>query len=413
MRCSITFGHRVIGMAALGGVVLALGVAPTGAGARAQAKPAAIEVPVPKPARALDLKTRIAHYRKKLKQYEQARRAYEKRAAPYWRSISAKRSQRRRKRAKGYTITLKDYVLTQPPLYSGPPKPVDPRAKPGAGRGFPVVADFLQHAKQHFGFTPEMPAHEIDYKRAYAKAATAAGFAKTTCVKIYGFEATGNGTYDIQAGLEYGRPGEQAISTALGYNQLLTANTIGLLAEHGDKFLGALREKAKHASGARKAALQEKIGKLAKMIRFTHSVRNDWYKHVRLGKTAKGQGVHALNLDIDIGPLLQVQKLLNSVVFAKHYGYTAPLTAAELEMMNLTGDGNGIDMVLMPQTMREKVPTANFFQQRGYERNPVAIRNNTVARLIAATDAKMGKEAKLKGAQDLATAFDDVSLAEQ
>ena len=31
--------------------------------------------------------------------------------------------------------------------------------------------------------------------------------------------------------------------------------------------------------------------------------------------------------------------------------------------MNLTGDGNGFDMVSMPQSLRERVPTANFFQQ--------------------------------------------------
>jgi len=50
-----------------------------------------------------------------------------------------------------------------------------------------------------------------------------------------------------------------------------------------------------------------------------------------------------------------------------------------MEMMNLTGDGTGLDMVTMPQAMREQVPTSNFFQRSGYERNPVAIRNNTVA----------------------------------
>jgi hypothetical protein len=61
--------------------------------------------------------------------------------------------------------------------------------------------------------------------------------------------------------------------------------------------------------------------------------------------------------------------------------------------------------------MREKVPTSNFFQQGGYERNPVASRNNTVAKLIAATDAKMEKEAKLAGAQELATAFDEIARA--
>ena len=70
-------------------------------------------------------------------------------------------------------------------------------------------------------------------------------------------------------------------------------------------------------------------------------------------------------------------------------GYGATLTAAELEMMNLTGDGNGIDMVLMPAEWRNRVPTANFFQPGGYERNPVVIRNNVVAKLLAATNAKM------------------------
>jgi len=74
--------------------------------------------------------------------------------------------------------------------------------------------------------------------------------------------------------------------------------------------------------------------------------------------------------------------------------------------VSLTGDGNGFDMVTMPAAMRAKVPTSNFFQQHGYERNPVAIRNNTVAKLIAATDATMEKEARLQGAQDLAAAFD-------
>jgi hypothetical protein len=74
-------------------------------------------------------------------------------------------------------------------------------------------------------------------------------------------------------------------------------------------------------------------------------------------------------------------------------------------MMNLTGDGNGFDMISMPLDMREQVPTSNFFQRKGYERNPVAIRNNTAARLIAATDAKMDLESMLQGAKDLAAAF--------
>ena len=52
--------------------------------------------------------------------------------------------------------------------------------------------------------------------------------------------------------------------------------------------------------------------------------------------------------------------------------------------MNLTGDGNGYDMITMPREWRGRVPTANFFQRGGYRDNPVAQRNNVVAKLIAA-----------------------------
>ena len=98
-------------------------------------------------------------------------------------------------------------------------------------------------------------------------------------------------------------------------------------------------------------------------------------------------------------------RLLTSVIFAREKGYTRPLTAAELEMMNLTGDGTGLDMVTMPQPMREQVPTSNFFQRGGYERNPVAMRNNTVAKLLDVTDRRMDSNSNLPGAKDLAAAF--------
>jgi hypothetical protein len=50
------------------------------------------------------------------------------------------------------------------------------------------------------------------------------------------------------------------------------------------------------------------------------------------------------------------------------------------------------------------VPTANFFLQAGYERNPVAIRNNMVARLLAVTDTTMDRGMSLPGARELAAA---------
>jgi len=354
----------------------------------------------------------IADYQKKLKEYQAARQQFENEAGPYWAAIAQMRRTRFAKRRNGDVVLLEDYVLTQPPVYAGPPRPVDPspptdeEPRPPRKR-IPVVADFLAMAAEHFKFVPQRPKSELDYKRAYARLAAAAGLTREQIVRIYGFESGGNGKYDVQAGLEYDRPGARAISTALGYNQLLTTNTVSLLAGKGDAFVKALRGKAAGLDGDARKNLERKIAVLARMVAFAKTVPNQWSEHDKLANTAKGWGVHALNLDIDVGPLLQTQKLLDSILFARMKGHTAPLSAAELEMMNLTGDGNGFDMVTMPAAMRAQVPTSNFFQRGGYERNPVASRNNVVAKLLAATDAKMDREVKLQGARDLAAAYSE------
>jgi hypothetical protein len=141
------------------------------------------------------------------------------------------------------------------------------------------------------------------------------------------------------------------------------------------------------------------------MVAFTRSVPVQWSEHEKLANTPQGWGVHAMVLDIDVGPLLQTHKLLTSVLFARAKGYAKPLSAAELEMMNLTGDSTGLDMVTMPPAMRDQVPTSNFFQRGGYERNPVASRHNTVAKLLAITDNRMDSNSNLPGAKELAASF--------
>ena len=351
----------------------------------------------------------IADYQARLAQYQAARGPYEADAAAYWDAVAEKRRLRNAKRRDHLAIGLDDYVLTQPPVYSGPPRPVDPRAPvepPPERPDIPVVADFLQNAAEQFGFIPERPATDLDFKRAYAKAALAAGLTRDQIVGVYVFETGGNGAYDSQAGLVPYRPGARAISPAIGYNQLLSTNSVSLLAEHGGRMAGALRQKASTLNGNSKLAMERKIDALKRMIAFSHSVPERWSEQDRLAKTtAGGYGIHAAVLDIDIGPLLQVQKLVDSVHFARTKGYTAPLTAAELELMNLTGDGNGFDMVTMPQALRARVPTANFFQQQGYERNPVARRSGVVANLIADIEDKMNRGVQAPGARELAAAF--------
>jgi hypothetical protein len=349
-----------------------------------------------------------ADYLSKLAAYQAARAAFEEISAPYWDQVRQKRQLRNTKRRNGETIVAQDYVLTQPPLYSGPPRPVPPpdvREELPRPPALPVVADFLRHALEQYRFAPTKPASEIDFKQAYAKIARAAGLTREQAVRIYAFEVGGNGKYDTQAGLEEDRPGAHAISTALGYNQLLNTNSVEIMAEQGERFGAALKEKLAALADTARTAFIRKIEVVREMTVFCRSVPDQWNEHERLGITAKGLAVHAMNLDIDVGPLLQTQKLLDSVVFARRKGYGRHLTAAELEMMNLTGDGNGYDMVSIPEEMRAQIPTSNFFLRNGYERNPVAIRNNTVAKLVAATNSIMDKGTMLQGARDLAGAF--------
>ena len=351
----------------------------------------------------------ISDYQARLAQYQAARNSYDAQAASYWDAVAAKRRGRNAKRRNHQPIGLDDYVLSQPPSYTGPPRPIDPRAPapPAPERPeIPVVADFLQNAVEQFGFVPQRPASDLDFKRAYAKAALAAGLTRDQIVGVYVFETGGNGTYDSQAGLVPYRPGARAISPAIGYNQLLSTNSVSLLAEHGGRIAAALRLKANSLSGAPKLVMERKIDALKRMIAFSRSVPDRWSEHDRLAKTtAGGFGIHAAVLDIDIGPLLQVQKLTDSVQFARSKGFSTPLTAAELEIMNLTGDGNGFDIVSMPQDLRTRVPTANFFQQQGYERNPVARRTGVVANLIADMENKMQRGTQAQGARELAAAF--------
>jgi hypothetical protein len=349
----------------------------------------------------------IAEYRAKLAVYEKARAAYDAAATPYWDAIAEKRRIRNAKRRDKIPVALEDYVLTHPPQYSGPPRPVDPQApdKPPPDQPYiPVLADFLKAAADEFGFVPNRPQNEAEFKRAYARAALAAGLTREQIVGVYAFETGGNGTYDMQSGVTPTRP--KPVSPAVGYNQLLSTNTLSLLAESGNHYLSTLRMKSATLHGEAKRTMERKIEALKRMIAYARSVPQRWSEQDKLAKTTTGGwGIHAAVLDLELGPLLQVQKLTTSVHFAKMKGHARPLSAAELELMNLTGDGNGIDMVTMPQAFRDKVPTSNFFQQIGYERNPVARRTGTVAGLIADMERLMARGAQSPGARELASAF--------
>src|SRR6202048_2066589 len=193
----------------------------------------------------------IAEYRRKLREYQEERGAFEEEAGAYWSSIYEKRRGRNAKRRDRQAIALDDYVLTQPPLYTGPKRPVNPEPEPGEKprerKAIPLVADLVKAAAEHFQFAPQRPASEIEFKRAYARVALASGLTREQAVQVYSFENGGTGNYDVQAGIEHG--GKRAISTAMGYNQLLTTNSVELMAEQGHEYVKELTAKAASLSG--------------------------------------------------------------------------------------------------------------------------------------------------------------------
>src|ERR1700742_1367939 len=136
----------------------------------------------------------IAEYRRKLKEYQEARAAFEEESDAYWSAIAEKRRGRNAKRREHQPIELDDYVLTQPPVYAGPKRPANPAPEPEAERPprerkyIPGVADVLKAAAEQFQFTPQQPASEIEFKHAYARYSSAEGLTREQAVRVYSFE---------------------------------------------------------------------------------------------------------------------------------------------------------------------------------------------------------------------------------
>ncbi|MEZ5851944.1 MAG: hypothetical protein R3D68_14965 [Hyphomicrobiaceae bacterium] len=340
-----------------------------------------------------------------------ARAAFERELQAYWAEVDAKRDNRKRKRSARQPFTARDYVATQPPTYAGPALPPDvakivaKEKPPTPDDPLPVVADFLSAALKHYGFRPT-PTKEAEFKRRYAAEALALGLAKEQVVRVYALETGGRGTFDMQAGVDPETKKGRAISSALGYAQLLCANSVGELVKHGEAFIQRLNTMAaaRGTSKARAAALRAKAKALRRMLIAARRVPNAWSAHVAMSRTPRGYGIHAINLDADIGPWLQVIKLKGLREIAERAGRGA-LSGAEIELMNLAGPATGLEMM---DPVARGMPTTNFFSYRGYYRNTI-VRGKTAAQLLAALDERMEIHLKKPGSIEFARAFDALS----
>jgi len=358
---------------------------------------------------------------KELAVYRRARRGYDRAANAYWSAIDKKRRTRKAKARKNKPITKHDYVRSHPPKYTGPRWPKcastgtrSTSSKPRSTIG--VVSDFRRAAKKHYGFVPRHTS-ERGYKQAYAREALAVGLNAELVVGVYALETGGLGPYARQSGIFLTDQKCRAIaakgraaSTALGYAQLLAANSAAMTALKGHEFAARLEQRAARAGPARAKELRAKARALRLMARDVkrgirrYKNRNGWREYVKFSKTSKGYAVHAVNLDADIGPLLQVHKLLKIKHFAQKKGFRS-ITSAELELMNLVGPGRGAEMM---RRVAADAATANFFSRKGYMRNPVA-KGLTARQLLGKLEAIIAKKKKKCGSVEFQMAFDDVA----
>lgn len=359
--------------------------------------------------------------RQQFQSWRTSRRVHDAKLDAYWAAVEGKRAERRKKKAAKLDLSATDYVQAFPPQYDGPQLPPDllrawnkfiaeeeAKQPPPPVKDIPALEDFLGYAKSVYGFTPERVS-ERAFKERYAEEALALGLTKAQVVRVYALETGGQGTADMQSGVHPISRKGKPISTALGYAQLLDANSVSELAKHGGRFIARLEQMAQRPDSPRERVMQlkAKIAVLGRMWADSKSVPNEWSHHRAFAKTPQGQGIHAINLDGDIGPMLQAIKLLGLKEEAEKAG-KSKLAGAEMELMNLAGPGTGLEILLHPAAAA--APTPNFFARTAYSVNKMA-QNLTGAGLLAELDRRMDLDIKKAGSVEFEAAFDDITKA--
>lgn len=348
--------------------------------------------------------------------------AHQRALSKYWAIIEKKRKRRRAKMRRGKALRSSDYVMSHPPTYKGPRWPKcklasdrvkKPKPKSRPSKPLPTVRHFLAAAKKIYGFEPRHTS-ERAYKANYARESLSAGLSAHQVVAVYALETGGIGPYARQSGIfitdQNCKPRKatgRAASTALGYAQLLAANSVAVVHLQGGLIADKLARRARReATGGHAIALQLKSQLVRRMrrdiARATRRYRNKngWREYVSIGKTRLGHAAHALNLDADIGPMLQVYKLLRIKKAAAKKGFHR-VSGAQMELMNLVGYGRGLEMM---HRTAANAASANFFSRKGYYRNPLA-KNQTARGLLAKIDKIIARQMKKCGSIEFLRAF--------
>ncbi|MEP1441665.1 MAG: hypothetical protein ABJK39_01500 [Hyphomicrobiales bacterium] len=362
-----------------------------------------------------------ASYQEKLSAYRAAYSVFQAKTDRYWAEIARKKDIRTQRRKAGKPFKRKHFVLVQPPKYTGPKRPKNPNVTPSTAKKkkkrstLPRADDLRAAMREIYGV--KLPKYkERDYKYSYALESRRNGLTAEQVIGVYALETGGLGPYDRVSGeiprmsgkctvkSYVGRP----LSTALGYFQLLNANTSSTV--HGNmkgpeakRFSTRLRALAKQNRGKRKRALKAKAkllevinADMKKYIARYSGRKNNWAEFRALGRTKLGYAIHALNLDIDIGPMIQVSKL----AFVRDYAIKKGLgnvASDRLELMNLVGYPRGAKML---EGEAFHVPTANFVKANELKANYSVLGDKTVEQSVAKIRRIIGKRKQECGSQE-------------
>jgi len=343
--------------------------------------------------------------------YRAARDPFERQFKIYWQRVEAKRDARKAKRLLGQEYDAEDYIAVQPPKYAGPELPpeiakiVAEVKPPVPERPLATVADFLANAKEQYGFVPT-PTHRARVQTQVCPGGTGRR------------PDQGPGGAHLRAGDRWSGHLRHAIGLQSdhqdGQADLVRSGLRAAAARQLDERAGQAWERFARRLLAmaatpgtppeRAEALKAKAAIVRRMLRAARSIPNEWSHHVRFAGTPPGLGIHALNLDADVGPWLQVLKLRGLKDDAANAGRES-LAGAEIELMNLAGPRTGLEM-MMP--VAQNMPTSNFFSEGGYYRNTI-VREKTAAELLKALNDRMEVNVKKPGAVEFAQIFDEVA----
>jgi len=224
------------------------------------------------------------------------------------------------------------------------PSPTPSEREPASGSTVPVVADLLKATAEQFQFTPQRPANEIEFKRAYAAQAAAAGLTRSRRCGSFRSRTGGSGNHDMQSGLSACRRVRARSPRDRLQSDCSPPTAVELIAARA-MTSSAAAEKAARLSGTQGAAPW--INRRGAEAEWWH-----WRVRYRTSGRARELGIRHLAgpslrwwLDIDVGPLLQTLKAAYFRIFRARSGYARASTPPNWKMMNLTGDSTGLDMV--------------------------------------------------------------------